>query len=80
MRITNEEYWNLTPMGRELHDYWMNYKTEMYNNLANSGDLLPILQSRGEWLHEIVVENLQTLGVAGAKEVARSMIYDEMES
>lgn len=78
MRITKQEYARLNPMATELHDYWMNYKPEMYKRLADSGELLPLIQREGDRLNEMVIENLQALGIAGAMELARAEIYDEM--
>ena len=77
-RLTKEQYIHLNPMAMELHDYWMNFKPEMYNELADSGKLWPLLKSEGDRLDEIVIENMHTLGIAGAKELARAEIYDEM--
>lgn len=77
-RITNDQYCSLNPMAKELHDYWMKFKPEMYNELANSGKLWSLLQTEGNRLDQIVIDNLQTLGEAGAKELARAEIYDEM--
>ena len=80
MLITNDQYWSLTLMGRELHDYWMNHKPQMYEELHQNGTLWKILDSESQRLHEMVIELMPTLGIAGAKEVARAEIYDEMMS
>ena len=77
-RITTEQYYSLNPMAKELHDYWMKFKPEMYNELANSGKLYQLILTEGNRLDQIVIDNLQTLGEAGAKELARAEIYDEM--
>lgn len=77
-RITTEQYCSLNPMAKELHDYWMKFKPEMYNELANSGKLYQLILTEGNRLDQIVIDNLQTLGEAGAKELARAEIYDEM--
>lgn len=79
MRITKDQYWSLNPMARELHDYWMNFKPKMYKELADSGELLPLILREGERLDEMVIELTPQLGLAGAKEVARAEIYDETE-
>ena len=42
-RITVEQYSLLTPMGRELHDYWRKFKKKMYKEMADEGTLLPQL-------------------------------------
>ena len=78
MRITKEQYWNLNPMAKELHDYWMRFKPTMYNELADSKELLPLILREGERLNDMVIELTPQLGLAGAKEVARAEIYDEM--
>ena len=46
-RITWEQYLFLNPMAKELHDWWMNEKPEMYNEMADEGSLLPELKKRG---------------------------------
>ena len=35
-RITVEQYQHLTPMGKELHDYWRKFKKKMYKEMARS--------------------------------------------
>ena len=77
-RLTREQYIHLNPMAMELHDYWMNYKPEMYNELADSGKLWPLLKTEGDRLNEMVIELTPQIGLAGAKEMARAEIYDEM--
>lgn len=79
-RITVEQYQFLTPMGREMHDYWMKYKKEMYNELADSGKLLPLLESEGNRLEDMIDDLIPQIGIAGAKEMARAEIYDEMQT
>ena len=78
MRITKDQYWSLNPMAKELHDYWMNFKPKMYKELADSGNLLDLIQREGDRLNEMVIELTPQIGLAGAKEVARAEIYDEM--
>ena len=78
MLITEKQYLSLTPMGRELHDYWMNYKTKMYRELHQNGTLWELLDSESQRLHQMVIDLMPELGIAGAKEVARAEIYDEM--
>ena len=77
-RITTEQYYSLTPIGKELHDYWMNFKPKMYKELADSGKLWPLIKSEGDRLNEMVIELTPQIGLAGAKEMARAEIYDEM--
>ena len=80
MRITEKQYWSLSPLGMELHDYWMKFKPEMYKELAESGKLWPMLRSEQDRINEIVRDNLSALGIAGAMELGRAEIYDEMMS
>ena len=75
-RLTKEQYNSLNPMAMELHDYWMNYKPEMYNELADSGKLWPRLKTEGDRLNEMVIELTPQIGLAGAKEMARAEIYN----
>ncbi len=77
-RITVEQYSLLTPMGKELHDYWRKFKKKMYKEMADEGTLLPLLISEGERLSDLVTELTPQIGLAGAEEMARSEIYDEM--
>ena len=79
MRITKAQYGSLNPMAKELHDYWMRFKPTMYNELADSKELLPLILREGERLNDMVIELTPQLGLAGAKEVARAEIYDETE-
>ena len=79
MLITDEQYWSLNPMAKELHDYWMNFKPKMYNELADSGKLSSLIQSEGDRLNEMVIELTPQIGIAGAKEIAREEIYGEDE-
>ena len=78
-KLTREQYIHLNPMAMELHDYWMNYKPEMYNELADSGKLWPLLKTEGDRLNEMVIELTPQIGLAGAKEMARAEIYNEDE-
>ena len=78
-RLTREQYIHLNTMAMELHDYWMNYKPEMYNELADSGKLWPLLKTEGDRLNEMVIELTPQIGLAGAKEMARDEIYNEDE-
>ena len=79
MLITMEQYHSLSPMGVELHRYWMNFKPEMYKEMAQAGTLWEVLQSEDNRLFEMVCELMQNgLAEDQAKEVARAEIYDEM--
>lgn len=79
MLITKEQYHSMSPMGVELHDYWMKWKPEMYQEMAAAGTLWPTLQSEDKRLDEMVIDLIHSgLAVDQAKEVARAEIYDEM--
>ena len=79
MLITEDQYWSLTPMGRELHDYWMNHKTAMYQDLHRSGKLWEMLDSENHRLDEMVIDLIHSgLAVDQAKEVARAEIYGDL--
>lgn len=77
--LTWEEYTSLSTMGREMHDYWMENKPKMYRELYESGELLPILNRRGDeqddWIRELMQNGMD---LAGARELARSEFIDEM--
>ena len=78
VRLTKEQYNSLNPMAMELHEYWRKYKPKMYNELADSGQLWSLIQSEGNRLNEMVIQLTPQIGLAGAKEMARAEIYDEM--
>ena len=79
MLITQEQHNRLSPMGVELHRYWMNFKPEMYQEMAAAGTLWPTLESEDNRLFEMVVSLIHSgLAEDQAKEVARAEIYDEM--
>lgn len=79
MLITKEQYYSLSPMGVELHDYWMKWKPEMYREMAQAGTLWPTLQSEDNRLDEMVIDLIHSgLAEDQAKEIARAEIYDEM--
>ena len=78
--ITREQYSSLSPMGVELHRYWMTFKPEMYKEMAQEGTLWEILQSEDRRLDEMVCELMQNgMSEDMAKEVARAEIYDPTE-
>ena len=77
-RLTKEQYISLNPMAMELHNYWRDYKPKMYKELADSEKLWPLIKSEGDRLNEMVIELTPQIGLAGAKEMARAEIYDEM--
>ena len=80
MLITKKQYSSLSPMGVELHRYWMNFKPEMYKELAEAGTLWEVLQSEDRRLDEMVIDLMHSgLAEDQAKEVARAEIYDLTE-
>ena len=79
MLITKEQYWNLTPIGRELHDHWMKSKPKMYEELAQTGNLWNLIEKKDQELDDMILELIPSLGIAGAMEMARAEIYETME-
>ena len=79
MRITEQQYSSLSPMGVELHRYWMNFKPEMYREMAEAGTLWPTLESEDNRLNDMVIDLIHSgLAVDQAKEVARAEISGEL--
>ena len=79
MLITKAQYNSLSPMGLELHRYWMNEKPEMYQEMASTGTLWPTLQSEDNRLDEMVIDLIHSgLAEDQAKEVARAEIYGDL--
>lgn len=79
MLITKEQYSSLTPIGKELHDYWMNYKPKMYKELAQMGSLWSLIEQQDKELDDMILQLIPQLGIAGAMEVARAEIYETMD-
>ena len=72
-RITWEQYLFLNPMAKELHDWWMNEKPEMYNEMADEGSLLPELKKRGDlYNRQVIMYMRQGLQEFEAKELVRA--------
>jgi hypothetical protein len=82
MLITKEQYSSLTPIGREIHEYWMKWKPEMYQEMHREGTLWEILSAEDKRLDEMIIELITVNGLAvdQAMEIARAEIYDEMMS
>ena len=79
MLITKEQYHSMSPMGVELHDYWMKWKPEMYKEMAAAGTLWEVLQSEDRRLDEMVISLIHSgLAVDQAVEVARAEIYGDL--
>ena len=75
-KITREDYLNLNSLAKELHDYWMKEKPELYNSLSRE-KLLSLLEQEGDRLDEMVCDLIQNgMSVDGALEVARAEIYE----
>lgn len=79
MLITKEQYSSLTPIGKELHDYWMKFKPEMYKELAQMGSLWSLIEQQDKELDDMILQLIPQLGIAGAMEVARAEIYETMD-
>ena len=75
-KITREDYLNLNSLAKELHDYWMKEKPELYNSLSRE-KLLSLLEQEGDRLDEMVFDLIQNrMSVDGAPEVARAETYE----
>ena len=78
MLITKEQYSSLSPIGVELHRYWMNSKPKMYREMAEAGTLWLTLEIEDNRLFDMICEMMQNgMSEDMAKEVARAEIYDE---
>ena len=74
-----EQYYHIGVMGRELHDYWMTQKPELYREMKAQGTLWTTLESEGMRLDDMIIDLMQNgMSEDMAKEVARAEIYDEM--
>ena len=74
-----EQYYHIGVMGRELHDYWMMQKPELYREMKAQGTLWTTLESEGMRLDDMIIDLMQRgMSEDMAKEVARAEIYDEM--
>ena len=79
MLITKEQYSSLSFIGKEMHDYWMKWKPEMYKEMAEAGTLLEVLQSEDRRLDEMVIDLIHSgLSEDMAKEIARAEIYGDL--
>ena len=79
MLITKEQYNSLTPIGREIHEYWMKWQPEMYKEMAKEGTLWEVLQSEDSRLDEMIISLIHSgLSVDQAMEIARAEIYGEL--
>ena len=80
-RLTEDQHYRLTPIGREMHEYWMKYRKKMYKELADSGELYRYLKEESDRLSEMIIELMQNgLYEWEAKEIVREEIYDRDEN
>ena len=78
--MTREQYNSLSPIGVELHRYWMTFNPEIYKKYVEAGTLLEILQSEENKLDRMVVNLIQSgLTENLAKEVAIAEIHNEIK-
>ena len=82
MLITEAQYSSLTPIGREIHEYWMKWKPQMYKEMHREGTLWETLSSEDKRLDDMMCAMVaeQGLAVDMAMEIIRAEIYDEMMS
>ena len=80
MLITQAQYNSLSFIGKEMHDYWMKWKPEMYQEMAQAGTLWEVLQSEDNRLYEMGADLVSVQGMAPdmAMEVVRAEIYGEL--
>ena len=79
--ITKEQYYSLTVIGKEIHDYWMNHKPKMYEEMNREGTLWETLKSEDERLFEMAWElTQQGYRQDEMMEIVRAEIYDELMS
>ena len=79
MLITEAQYSSLSPIGREIHEYWMKWKPEMYQELKTQGTLWETLESEDNRLFEMIISLMQNgMSEDMAKEVARAEIYGDL--
>lgn len=78
--ITTDQYYSLTEIGKEIHDYWMKWKPEMYKEMAEQGTLWETLSREDTRLDDLAFNLIavQGMSVDMAMEVVRAQIYDEM--
>ena len=82
MLITEAQYNSLSPIGREIHEYWMKHKPKMYREMYNEGTLWEILSNEDKRLDEMMCDliSVNRLAEDQAREIVRAEIYDEMMS
>ena len=78
--ITQQQYYSLTVIGKEIHDYWMNHKPKMYESMHKEGTLWETLKSEDERLFEMAWELVACQGLRENEmmEIIRAEIYDEL--
>ena len=82
MLITEAQYSSLTPIGREIHEYWMKFKPKMYKEMHREGTLWETLSNEDKRLDEMMCDLVSVNRIAEdqAREIVRAEIYDEMMS
>ena len=79
MLIPKETYQHLSPIGREMHDYWMKWEPKMYKEMHQAGTLEQIVASEDDRLHEMIIDLMQQgLAEDQAKEIARAEFQNPM--
>ena len=74
-----EQYYHIGVMGRELHDYWMTRKPELYREMKAQGTLWTTLESEGMRLDDMIIDLMQNgMSEDMAKEAARAEIYGDL--
>lgn len=77
MAVKMTQYDLMSPIGRELHDYWKKFKPEMYRQMEKEGTLWEVLMSEDERLDDMVLSLIHNgMTVEQALEVARAEIYE----
>ena len=78
MAVKMTQYDLMSPIGRELHDYWKKFKPEMYRQMEKEGTLWEVLMSEDVRLDDMVLSLIHIgMTVEQALEVARAEIYEE---
>ena len=75
-RVKQADLFRLTEPGRRLEEYWRMYLPRMYNQMANEGTLLKTLQSQGQRLFDLMLQQMRNgLDESQAWELANEEIF-----
>ena len=74
MALTQEQYTRLCYEAKRLHDYWREWRPELYNEAAKDGDLLELVSSKGERMMDQILELMQR-GMTEAE--AREIVWED---